>query len=496
MSTAYNDVEIIVEAYDEVIKDEIIEKLRCYLKEAITCDTTPDENMASNYYHWSGNYSDYDNYFNLSSFLDEIGNAYQEITFVCRFYEANDSTDFQLTNAYFKYPNETEIENEDYDDCDVDLETIILDHPNYVKAANKAKNIPVVIAKKDRYYYGKCMDIIKALDVDAYYQRRYSIVDLIEKYTYAINHCKKAKEISYQRAMEYLDQGVVSNIFNIHDYPRYQAILDRYKLSSQASFSELLQQQLECNKKQAIDLWCDVVNAFHDKLELESVQEEVNHKPMRMLAKQHDVFKDIFKNYPKFYTILRNDNVNRTHINDHFISDLLHDDFMLGKYDLLDTAKQVYYRTIESWSIFRDFLCLLENEELSEEAFEKVDAFVNSVDDCNWDLYNCPTVKDFYKKHGVVLIFIAGTKFRNVKKIKKEITHGMAVTMEKEPTNKFDKNAIKVVTMKGLHLGYVPKYAQKEIDDPTCFEGRLVIMPEVCYDPDTPSLMAKFKRVK
>lgn len=53
--------------------------------------------------------------------------------------------------------------------------------------------------------------------------------------------------------------------------------------------------------------------------------------------------------------------------------------------------------------------------------------------------------------------FVAGVKFRkDWKENVKELEEGQELHLVPEPTNKFDKNAIKVIDLRGTMLGYVP----------------------------------------
>jgi hypothetical protein len=58
---------------------------------------------------------------------------------------------------------------------------------------------------------------------------------------------------------------------------------------------------------------------------------------------------------------------------------------------------------------------------------------------------------------------VAGVQFRpNYKEAVKKIEEGDAATLEAEPTNKFDPNAVKIVC-KGFFIGYVPKKFSSDI---------------------------------
>jgi len=52
---------------------------------------------------------------------------------------------------------------------------------------------------------------------------------------------------------------------------------------------------------------------------------------------------------------------------------------------------------------------------------------------------------------------IVGTSFEGRQEYLKQLKTGDVLVLECEPTNSFDKNAIKVLTEKGVHLGYIPK---------------------------------------
>lgn len=57
--------------------------------------------------------------------------------------------------------------------------------------------------------------------------------------------------------------------------------------------------------------------------------------------------------------------------------------------------------------------------------------------------------------------YVAGVKHHNLKYVMEEITEGEYLELVKEPTNKYDKNAIKILFYSTIHgstemLGYVP----------------------------------------
>lgn len=55
---------------------------------------------------------------------------------------------------------------------------------------------------------------------------------------------------------------------------------------------------------------------------------------------------------------------------------------------------------------------------------------------------------------------VAGTYYRTLEDINRaeNLQIGEELILEKEPTNEFDVNAIKVVTNDSYHIGYIPKY--------------------------------------
>lgn len=59
--------------------------------------------------------------------------------------------------------------------------------------------------------------------------------------------------------------------------------------------------------------------------------------------------------------------------------------------------------------------------------------------------------------------FIAGVKFHQYKMVEKDLVEGMELILNPEPTNKYDPNAVRIETMNGVMLGYVPKKFSSEI---------------------------------
>jgi primosomal protein N' len=67
---------------------------------------------------------------------------------------------------------------------------------------------------------------------------------------------------------------------------------------------------------------------------------------------------------------------------------------------------------------------------------------------------------DYYKQY---CLSVVGMKYRNnldVTKIKK----GYRIYLEKEPDNTFDKNAVKCLYKKNVHMGYISKEDINKID--------------------------------
>ena len=62
--------------------------------------------------------------------------------------------------------------------------------------------------------------------------------------------------------------------------------------------------------------------------------------------------------------------------------------------------------------------------------------------------------------------YIAGVQYRPRNEIltaAKELNEGDVLILEPEPTNKYDPNAVKILTEEGIFLGYVPKKFSSEI---------------------------------
>ena len=70
-------------------------------------------------------------------------------------------------------------------------------------------------------------------------------------------------------------------------------------------------------------------------------------------------------------------------------------------------------------------------------------------------------------KHILSDFTIAGTYYRTQEEIfcAENLQIGEELVLEKEPTNEFDKNAIKVLTEDGYHIGYIPKELCRMFND-------------------------------
>lgn len=70
-------------------------------------------------------------------------------------------------------------------------------------------------------------------------------------------------------------------------------------------------------------------------------------------------------------------------------------------------------------------------------------------------------------KHILSDFTIAGTYYRTQEEIfcAENLQIGEELVLEKEPTNEFDKNAIKVLTEDGYHIGYIPKKLCRMFND-------------------------------
>ena len=61
--------------------------------------------------------------------------------------------------------------------------------------------------------------------------------------------------------------------------------------------------------------------------------------------------------------------------------------------------------------------------------------------------------------------YIAGVQFRPAacQAAARNLAADEPLTLEREPNNKHDSNAIKIMSTSGLHLGYVPRHIAKGI---------------------------------
>ena len=59
--------------------------------------------------------------------------------------------------------------------------------------------------------------------------------------------------------------------------------------------------------------------------------------------------------------------------------------------------------------------------------------------------------------------FIAGVQHHDMKKVIDKLKEGDILTLEQEPTNKYDSCAVKILSQDGTMLGYVPAKFSPEV---------------------------------
>lgn len=59
--------------------------------------------------------------------------------------------------------------------------------------------------------------------------------------------------------------------------------------------------------------------------------------------------------------------------------------------------------------------------------------------------------------------FIAGVKHHDMKKVIDKLKEGDILILEQEPTNKYNSNAVKILSKDGTMLGYVPDKLCSEV---------------------------------
>lgn len=91
---------------------------------------------------------------------------------------------------------------------------------------------------------------------------------------------------------------------------------------------------------------------------------------------------------------------------------------------------------------------------------------------------------------------IAGIYYRTREEIERvrQLHEGDKVYLIKEPTNIFDANAIKVMTLDNYHIGYVPRTVNEEVGNIMGGNKRLAFVDLVIYNPDAPYVNVYIKK--
>lgn len=119
------------------------------------------------------------------------------------------------------------------------------------------------------------------------------------------------------------------------------------------------------------------------------------------------------------------------------------------------------------------FLDLYESERISEEEAEE---YLTEDD----DIIEAMDFEDIDDEEFMdsIVFEIAGTMYRDVNAVREAIYQNAKVFLISEPTNLYDKNAIRIESEHGVHLGYVPSYMVCEFDEPSVFNCKIKFIEE------------------
>lgn len=95
-----------------------------------------------------------------------------------------------------------------------------------------------------------------------------------------------------------------------------------------------------------------------------------------------------------------------------------------------------------------------------------------------------------------IVFEVKGTFYRSKKNILRaeELTVGESVLLIKEPNNEHDHTAVKVCTLDGHHIGYVPAYLSSEITDIMSTDEVLAKVQSIHYGESAPHIHVIFEK--
>src|SRR5438105_2222131 len=76
---------------------------------------------------------------------------------------------------------------------------------------------------------------------------------------------------------------------------------------------------------------------------------------------------------------------------------------------------------------------------------------------------------------------IVGMTHRGMENFVRDIPAGEPLTVEREPNNKFDRNALKVV-IRGQHVGYIPKHIASLVAKDMDLLGQTTMPGKLAFD--------------
>lgn len=462
-----------------------------------------------NFYEIKGEITD--DYIDLQDKIEEFLNIIKKEYLTIGFYgmvTLDDSVTGSFVDLYKKYPNSNRIIHTEYEYDDADIEFF----DKYEKDKKYKKSIVENINHSQKYLiffnevyylleYRDCIEVLeneyRNLAKDLKFMNDDELCDLLSK-----KGCVKYLQkyiISKDIALELVKDNYSNNqtnkdcekflSTNIKDYLNNfdtKKIMSNYfenvKVEGFLSFEELLSFLMVKDCELALKFWKDILSKNKNDLSKYYVYKTLVFEPTIKLLKnsyigtfiealvEDEFFMDLvlakfYSTGPKYYKDKEEDLI-RYRVLKEIALNGYHDVFVkIMSENFLIWEDNVLIKFIEEAK---------GNEEMDKSLCIDLIKSIKDIPLPSWKRIWLSNADTLYRRLGCYVFEIAGTEHRRKTTFEKHAEEGTRVKFVPEPTNEYDKNAIKVKTVSGKHLGYIPKSLAAEIHDAKNYIGNII----------------------
>lgn len=482
------------------ISDSEMQDILVNLDEMKKCLLVEDKNSFNikNFYEIHGEVSD--EYIVLQHKIEEFLNTIKEKYSTIGFYgmvTLDDSVTGSYVDLYKKYPNSKKIFHTEYEDENIEF------FDKYEKDKKYKNSIVENITHSQKYliFFNEIYYLLEYKDCIEILNDRYLHLAKDIKF---MNDDDLCNLLSVQDCMKYLDKYTISkdqalelvkvNNFNnqtnkdsekflatniidyLNDIETIKIIsnyFDNAEIEKYSSFETMLSSFMLKNCKSTVEFWKDILsknkmslNRYYpyrtlvyepvvkllenDQKEtlIEALVKDESFRNLLLAVFDFSLTDSLFDEEVNFVRceILKEISLQGYH--DLFI-EIMGDNLLTWEDGVLDQfLKESHEKNDFDKSICIDLIKVIKNIPLT---YSRVNYLLSS--------------ESLYRQLDCYIFEIAGTEYRMKKTLKKYAEEDMIVKLVPEPTNEYDKNAIRVEAGSKAHLGYVPKFLASKIRD-------------------------------